>query len=58
MAIETRFKIEFEDYISDNFEDDTPEEEMKALIEEHLRDYCREHNIDREHIRLLSKIDF
>jgi len=57
MAVETRFKVEFEDYIGDNFEDDTPEEEMQALIEEHLRYYCSQHGIEREHLTILNTIE-
>jgi len=58
METETRFKIEFEDCVSDNFEENTPEEEIKALIEEHIRDYCREHGIEREHLTILDTIEF
>jgi hypothetical protein len=58
MAVETRFKVEFEDCVSDSFEDDTPEEEMQVLIEEHIRDYCREHGIEREHLTILDTIEF
>ena len=57
MEVETWFRIEFEDCIRDSFEENTPEEEIKALIEEHIRNYCREHGIEREHLIILNTIE-
>ncbi len=55
MEIETWFKVEFEDSIGDNFEENTTEEDRKSLIEEHVKDYCKEHKIDRGSVTIIKK---
>lgn len=55
MEIETCFKVEYEDCIGDHFPDDMHAEDINKLIEEHLKDYCKEHKIDRSCITIINK---
>ncbi len=57
MHIETELKIDFNTIIGDEFEDKTPIEEMKEGIEQHIQDWCDEHDIDRTDVNYINELD-
>lgn len=55
MQIETEIEIKFRTTLGDYFEDDTDEETIKALVEQHIQDFCNEHHIERTEIKTISQ---
>ena len=54
MHIETEIEIRYTDTLGDTFPDDFTKEDIKALREEHIKDYCREHHIDRDCVKVIG----
>lgn len=55
--IETELKIDFNTIIGDEFEDGTPKEEMKEMIETHIKDWCDEHGIERTDVTEINELN-
>ncbi len=54
MEVETEIKVEYTTTLGDSFEDDETEETKEKLIEEHIKDYCEEHNLNRNDVKRLN----
>lgn len=55
MNVETWIKIEYEDMLGDDFGDDNPSKKViRDAVEQHIQDYCDEHNIDRSAVKIIE----
>lgn len=52
--IETEIKVCFITTLGDNFPDDMTESEQEELIEQHIKDYCKEHDLDRNDVEIIN----
>lgn len=55
--VETKIKVKRKTYtteLSDSFDDNEDIETIKDLVEQHIDDYCKEHEIDRCDIEVID----
>ena len=59
MNVETLFRVkrEYIDSIGDVVPDDMSKEEIDAVVEDHIMDYCYENKIPRECISIIEESD-
>lgn len=56
MMVETYFKVAYEDCIGDDFDEKESKKVIAELIEEHLKEYCREHKLERSCLKITGVV--
>ena len=54
MQIDTEIKVSFQTSIGDSFQDNEDAEVIGEQIEEHIKDFCEEHHIDRQDVQIVE----
>ena len=55
MRIETEVKISYKTVLGDHFDSKIGKKVVGDLIEKHVQDYCKEHGLSREDIKILRQ---
>lgn len=53
----TRIKIEYETELGDGTDKSHTLQDIKDFVDEHIDDYCREHNLDRDVVKIIEISD-
>ena len=54
MQVETRIKVSYITTLGDHFDCEITEKDKGELIEQHIKDYCKEHALNRNDVKILS----
>jgi len=54
MQVETRIKVSYITTLGDHFDSEISEKDREELTEQHIRDYCKEHALNRNDVKILS----
>jgi hypothetical protein len=54
--VETTIGVNFKDVLGDSFDKETGKKTMDNLIEQHIYEWCRGHNIDRRYVKKLKSV--
>ena len=54
--MQIEIEIKFTTTLGDSFDDDEKKETTEVLIEQHITDFCEEHNIDRSDVRIIRSV--
>lgn len=57
MHYETEIEINFKTTLGDGFDEDEHPDTIRGAIEQHIEDYCNEHKINRDDVRILRITD-
>lgn len=52
--METELEVKFKTTLGDSFNDNIKEKDKQALIEQHIQDFCGEHNIERKDVKIVK----
>lgn len=53
--VETQIEARIGTVIGDNFADTPSAEDIRLAVDEHIDDFCKEHDIPRENVRIKSQ---
>ena len=53
--IETEIKVSYKTVLGDMFDSKISKRDLPDIIEKHIQDYCKEHDISIEYIKILRQ---
>ena len=55
MHIETKIRAVIDTWLGDEFDDNATKEEIDALVEQHIEEYCNEHEIEEADVKIIDQ---